>query len=314
MKKTKTSIIRIAVSLSFFLFLNIISCSNSSDKSGPSTDIKKDNFIGYNLSDPDETIILPSVLHEISGITVIDSSSVACVQDESGIVFIYDIKKNEIRNHIFFHGNGDYEGITRVDNIIYVLRSNGVLYEIKNLKSSDVAREILLNKLSDNDNEGLCYDRNNNRLLIAPKDKPEKNSEDKDIRVIYGFDLKRGELIKNPVISFDLSKINKFASDNKVFPEAESKKKDKDNKPDIKFRPSDLGIHPLTGKLFVLSADEHLLYIFHINGTIENIIRLNRKIFNMPEGITFFNNGDMLISNEGKNNMPTLLRFNYKPD
>jgi hypothetical protein len=29
------------------------------------------------------------------------------------------------------------------------------------------------------------------------------------------------------------------------------------------------------------------------------------------EGISFFENGDMLISNEGEDRKPTLLRFNY---
>lgn len=38
---------------------------------------------------------------------------------------------------------------------------------------------------------------------------------------------------------------------------------------------------------------------------------LNPLVFNKPEGITFFENGDMMISNEGQHKKPTLLRFNY---
>jgi hypothetical protein len=49
-----------------------------------------------------------------------------------------------------------------------------------------------------------------------------------------------------------------------------------------------------------------------MNGTIEYIEKLNPDVFNMPEGIAFFGNGDMLISNEGRINPPTILRFNYK--
>jgi hypothetical protein len=48
-----------------------------------------------------------------------------------------------------------------------------------------------------------------------------------------------------------------------------------------------------------------------MNGTIEYSEKLNPELFNMPEGITFFKNGDMLISNEGKDKYPTILRFNY---
>ncbi len=311
MNKRKTGIILIASFLLFISFLSILSCSNSADYRNHSIDTTSVDIIGYDLTNPDKTIILPAVLHEISGITAIDSSSIACVQDENGIVLIYDVTRKEITKQITFHGNGDYEGITLADDTIYVLQSDGVLFEITDLKSSGVAGKILLSKLSDNENEGLCYYRKSNMLLIAPKDKPKKDSEDKDKRGIYGFDLNTGELIKKPIISVDLSAIKEFAADNKVLHQAKSEKKDKEDKPNIKFRPSAIGIHPVTDKLFVLSATDQVLFVFDLDGTIEYMVYLNPEIFNMPEGITFFENGDMLISNEGQNRMPALLRFNY---
>jgi hypothetical protein len=39
--------------------------------------------------------------------------------------------------------------------------------------------------------------------------------------------------------------------------------------------------------------------------------KLNPAMFNKPEGITFFANGDMLITNEGQEGSPTLLCFPY---
>jgi uncharacterized protein YjiK len=309
--KRGTGIILIASYIFLIYFPGIISCSNSSDNRNQTIDTIGVNIIGYDLTDPDETIILPPVLHEISGITVIGSSSIACVQDENGIVFIYDVQRKEIKKQITFHGNGDYEGITLADDTIYVLRSDGVLFEITDLKSSIIAEKILLSKLSDIENEGLCYYRKSNMLLIAPKDKPKKESEDKDRRGIYGFDLNTGELIKNPIINIDLSAIKEFAFDNEAFQQIKSKKKDKGSKPDIKFRPSAIGIHPVTDKFFVLSATDQMLFVFDLDGTIEYMVYLNPEIFNMPEGIAFFENGDMLISNEGQNMNATLLRFNY---
>ncbi|MCX6302486.1 MAG: hypothetical protein NTW82_09910 [Bacteroidia bacterium] len=309
--KSETGIILIPSYILLIYFLGIISCSNSSDNRNQTIDTIGVNIIGYDLTCPDETIILPPVLHEISGITVIDSSSVACVQDENGIVFIYDIQRKEIKKQLTFHGNGDYEGITLANDTIYVLRSDGVLFEITDLKSSVIAEKILLSKLSDIENEGLCYYRKSNMLLIAPKDKPKKESEDKDRRGIYGFDLNTRELIKKPGIIIDLSAINEFAADNKIIVQAKSGNKDKEGNPDIKFRPSAIGIHPVTDKFFVLSATDQMLFFFDLDGTIEYMVYLNPEIFNMPEGIAFFENGDMLISNEGQNMNATLLRFNY---
>jgi len=39
---------------------------------------------------------------------------------------------------------------------------------------------------------------------------------------------------------------------------------------------------------------------------------LDPRVFNKAEGITFMENGDMLITNEGQDHRPTLLRFNYQ--
>jgi hypothetical protein len=49
-----------------------------------------------------------------------------------------------------------------------------------------------------------------------------------------------------------------------------------------------------------------------MNGKIEAIEKLKNKLFPQAEGISFFSNGDMLISNEGNDKEGTILRFNYK--
>jgi hypothetical protein len=311
MHEAKTTFKLIVSCFLSLFFVNILSCGNSTDKSSHSADIKSVKTIGYNLSDPDKTIILPHILFEVSGITLIDSSSVACIQDENGIIFIFDLFKNEIKKQLHFHRDGDYEGVTRVDKTIYILRSDGVLFEILNYGSSDFTKKIFSTGIPAKDNEGLCYDQKNYRLLIAPKSNIGKGSEYDNIRVIYGFDLKSGTLMKEHVFDFDLSVIKRFASDNKAILPVKRKKKARVREPEIKFRPSAIGIHPITNKLFVLSGIEKMLFVFDMNGTIEYMEKLNPDIFNMPEGITFFKNGDMLISNEGQNKYPTLLRFNY---
>jgi hypothetical protein len=312
MNESKISIKLIALSILLVFFLDIISCKNQVDKSRYSADIKSVKAIGYNLSEPDKKILLPYILHEISGITVIDSLSVACVQDENGIVFIFDLLKNEIKKQFFFHTDGDYEGIARAENTLYVLRSDGMLFEIINYGSSGKTKEIFTTGIPAVDNEGLCYDQKANRLLIAPKSDIWKGSGNDKTRPVYGFDLNSGILIEEPVFNFDLSVIKRFASENKLALPVKGKKDKTVSEPDIRFRPSAIGIHPLTNKLFVLSGIEQMLFVFNMNGTIEYIEKLNPDIFSMPEGITFFKNGDMLISNEGRNGNPSLLRFDYK--
>lgn len=271
---------------------------------------KEGHLAGYNLGKP-EIFFLPDTLREVSGLAYIDSTSLACVQDENGILFIYDILKKEIKNQYVFNMDGDYEGITRVGKTIYILRSDGSLFEIADYTSQDVELTTYVTGIPASDNEGLCYDRDNDRLLVACKGKIGKGHEFKDKRVIYGFDLKTKTLSKEPVFDFDLQSIKDFALSQNLDIPTKTKKKGQVAEPVIKFATSAVCIHPLTHKLYLLSAADHMLFVFDMKGNIEHIEALNKKMFNKPEGISFFENGDMLITNEGQDKKATLLRFRY---
>ena len=266
---------------------------------------------GYNLSDPDNISILPGVLKEISGITQRDDSSIVCIEDDNEIIYVYDINKNKITRQLTVGGKGDFEGVARVDKTIYILRSDGLLSEIKDYESDKYKRKTYSTGVPWNDNEGLCYDRKNNRLLIGPKEIPGKHTENRNTRFIYGFNLESKKPDREPVFKFDLYIIERFALENDI--EIPLKKK----RPGIKFSISALGIHPITGRLYVVSAKDNLLFAFTMDGNIEFVAELDPDIFWQPEGITFMKNGDMFISNEGKRKKqkpPTLIRFNYRPE
>ena len=210
------------------------------------------------------------------------------------------------RNYI-----GDYEGIARAGNTLYILRSDGTIIEISDFKSDNFKRISYSTGIPLKDNEGLCYDNKNNRLLIAPKEIPREGSGDKNMRFIYGFDLSSKKLVKEPVFKFSISHVEKFAIENKIEVPMKGKKGEK-KEPDIEMGFSAIGIHPKTGRLFILSAADRLLSVFNMSGKIEYIAKLNSDLFKQPEGITFMDNGDMFISNEGKQQPPTLVRFNYR--
>ena len=66
-------------------------------------------------------------------------------------------------------------------------------------------------------------------------------------------------------------------------------------------------------KLFIISSAANLLVIADLNGKVESVFELGKKMFPQPEGLTFKSNGDMYISNEGVTARSTILRFVYKP-
>lgn len=294
----------IYLGLVFTFCMSIFSCTGSADKNPPAADEKSISATGYNLSSPDRTIKLPPVLHEVSGIALIDSTTVACIQDENGIVFMLDLKKGEIRDQIIFHTPGDYEGITSTGSDIYVLRSDAALFRIESDGSSGSLRKGFTAGIPPNEYEGLCYDRRNNRLMVMPKHKPGKEFENDGRHPVYGIDLGSETLLKQPVFGITIKDLNKFAAANNIKISGDDSK--------IRFKPSAIGIHPLTNEFYVLSAIARMLFVFDMNGTIVHMEKLDKDIFNMPEGISFLENGDMMISNEGRKNPPAILIFKYK--
>jgi hypothetical protein len=267
------------------------------------------NLQGYNLDKPDEIFILPDSLREISGIAPLTNTEFACIQDENGIVFIYDTGKKRITRQLRFGIDGDFEGIARVQKSIYILRSDGTLYEIEDYRSSPVVNTLVTGIIA-GDNEGLCFDSISNRLLIGSKSKLGNGAGLKNFRGIYSYDLASRQLSIEPVYSFNVKTLQQFAVKNRLqLPSKISKK----GKPQviIKFRPSDIDFHPLTNDLYVLSSIDHMLFIFNKDGSIKHIQILDPSLFNKAEGLSFLENGDMVVTNEGETGNATLLLFRY---
>lgn len=120
--------------------------------------------------------------------------------------------------------------------------------------------------------EGLAYDSIHNQLLIGSK------SESK----IYFLSLETKKIL--PESTINLQKYN--------------------------ISISGMAIHPNTQELYVLSEKEVL--ILNASGKLKEVVFLKSSLFQNPEGITFTNEGDIFISNEGKKNTANILLFKRK--
>ena len=256
--------------------------------------------IHYNLSEPDRVYELPYVLHEISGITMMGDNIIACIQDENGVIYFYDLRHDRLTNQSYFYQNGDYEGIAKAGNSIWVLRSDGVLFEVTGYGSEIAENKYYRSGVPAHNIEGLCFDSKDNRLLIGPKDQYIDKDASKEKRYIYAFDVGTGKPVNVPVYTFNMKTIRKFAKENHIDVHYKHKKNGK-KEAEIEFRISEIAINPVTNKLYLLSGMEKLLMVFDLRGQIEYMEKLDDDLFNQPEGLTFLANGDMLISNESKN-------------
>ena len=230
----------------------------------------------------EETWKLPSILKEVSGIAFLAPNKIACVQDERGSIFIYNLKTSKIEQEIKFAGKGDFEGLAVNRETAYVLESNGTLYEIRDFLGTVSVKKAETFFTSKNNLEGLFYEKTKNRLLLAVKgDDPQS----KDEKNIYAVQLPSLEMLEKPIY--------KLTFEEEIFDDI--RKEDRGDS----FYPSEVAVDPSTGKIFVLEAREPKLLILNASGVPEKLHRLDPEYFPQPEGMTFDSSGNFYISNEG---------------
>lgn len=249
-----------------------------------------DSIMPYDLENPDEVHVLPEYLEEVSGLSYYKPGQLAMLNDEQGRMYVYDLELEKIVHRVRFQGDGDFEGIERVGDYVYAIKSNGKLFRF-NVHMEGVVEEIKTPFNSSNDVEGLGHDPHTNHLLVALKEKGDIEDVDVKGKAIYGFHLPSQSFQKTPrhiIQDKELKRVvgNKF-----------------------KFKPSAVAVHPTSGEVFVLAAVGRSLLVFSPDGKPKHLTKLKSRLFPQPEGITFTPNGDLYISNEVEGEGGTILKF-----
>lgn len=270
----------------------------------------------YDLSTPSEVFSLPRSLAEISGISWYRKNELACVQDEKGVVSIYDLKKRKIISTVSFGNAGDYEDLVTDGDTVFIIRSNGVLYRIEGLANqASPARKMPTPLTSKNDPEGLTFDKLTRSLWIACKGSTAIHPEKKNpvFKAVFRFDLVTETLTEIPLFLIDPSGVPEMEESDWM--RNQSVKLGKALhllEDDWNFQPSGIAIHPLDSTVYVLSHIGKWLLVLEPNGKVQTVHRLDPAIFRQPEGICFSPEGDLYIANEGAGRKGNIVRFNHR--
>ena len=252
------------------------------------------NDFPYNLEEPLHLYTLPESLEEISGLTYYADGQLAALNDEHGRVYVFDINERKVVHRIRFEGDGDFEGIELVDNYMYAIKSNGKLYRF-NIEMEGVVEKLPSPFNSKNDIEGLGYDPDQQKLLVALKGDGDIKGVDVKGKAIYGFNLGTDKFEKLPLYTLKDKDVERVLG-------AKYKK----------IKPSGIAVHPISGEVYVIASSGRALVVFHKNGKPKNLSLLRSKLFPQPEGIAFAPNGDLFISNEREGEGGTILHFKMK--
>lgn len=236
----------------------------------------------YDLTKPARRYDLPKDLREVSGISYYKPDQLASIQDELGVVFIYDLKQQRVVAEHIFGPAADYEDVAWVNGEFFVLRSDGELYRfkpgaaIKTLNGTSQTRHIKIGLPGKNDVEGLGYDPKLNALLLATKDAERKGTD----KPIYFYGLKGAALYQGPVLKQDaLRQFDPTITD--------------------EVKPSGIAVHPQTGDYYVLASGGSRLLVLRSSGKLLSAVALDKEQFRQPEGITFAPDGTLFIASEG---------------
>lgn len=243
----------------------------------------------FNFDAPSQIYNLPKKLREISGITALNDSLVACVQDEKANIYFFNLNTGAIDYKIDFGKNGDYEGIARMnDSVLVVAKANGNLYKVAYRNDEPETIKIKTAFDSKNDIEGICLIPGTTDFLIACKGRAALQEQPKILgKAIYKYNLLAETLSSLPELIIS-----------------------PDNESCYQFKPSGIAVEPQTGNIYVISAFPKCLRVFDKEMEPKSSQLLNQPFFKQPEGICFTPNGRLLIASEGGENPGKIMVFN----
>lgn len=249
----------------------------------------------YDLaSPPEDRWELPKDLAELSGLAIARGGRLLAHGDERAVVVELDpaahrvVKRFELGRPA---ARGDFEGIAVVDDRIFLVTSDGVLYESSEGADGE-AVEFVTHATGAGRScevEGLAYEPGTRSLLLACKTPRAAALEGR--LTVLGWSLDRRALDRQPRFSVPLER---------AFGGAD-------------FHPSEIMRDPGTGHYLMLAAREHALAELSARGDVVATVVLPRALHPQAEGLALAPDGSLLIGNERKSKHASGMVSSYRP-
>ena len=224
--------------------------------------------------------ILPGDLDEISGITLTSDGRLLAHGDERAQISEIDYRRGVVTKQ-FVVGRptirADIEGIAAVHDAVFLLASNGTLYEFREGENGQrvdyITSDTHLGK--ECEFEGLAFDAPINSLLLACKNVELKQS--RDSMVIYRWKLQSGS-----------QRLSKLAVPLKPILAAIGEKE---------LHPADITVDPKTGHYVIVASIEKAMVEITPAGAVVRAQKLVGQ-HNQPESIAITKDGILIIGDE----------------
>ncbi len=236
---------------------------------------------------------LPRSLEEISGLTVTSGGRVLAHDDERAVIYELDPATGSVLK-AFSAGiggvAGDFEGIAAVEERLFLVTSAGELLETtEGGNGSALSYTVHTTNLGRYcEIEGLAFDPESRSLLLPCKETRARDL--KDHVVVFSVELDSLRIAPIPRVFLPFEALKELDLEDS-------------------FHPSGIEVHPETGSLILISAQEETILELSPQGALRDGRELHRKTHPQPEGITFLVDGSLLLADEGQGKRGRVTRY-----
>lgn len=231
-----------------------------------------------------ESVRLPSALGEVSGLAVDERGRLFAHDDERARIYRIDPDGGDALSSFTVGGRlgmrGDFEGLAVVGERFFLSTSDGTLVEFAETGDGGIAESrtfrTRLGRVCEL--EGLAYDSTTDALLL-----PCKTARDpvaKEHLVVFALRLSTMALEPYPRVRLSHGVLARWNLEEG-------------------FHPSALEVHPVSGHMFVLAAQEEALIELDRDGRLLSGRSLSSRVHPQPEGLAFSRDLDLLVADEG---------------
>jgi hypothetical protein len=266
---------------------------------------KEDGY--FDLQHPNSVRTLPMGVQPFSDVTLLDSTHLIGLDQESGSLFVYDMDANSVSPFLPWDLGSKIRNISTVDSTLLLVDDAKHIHFLS--APYDAASLTTLNLENEQfEAVSVCFHQESHRLFLMTSN--EERTEGYSSSSVYAYNLNQRKLNVQPLFSISGEDIEAFAiQNNLIAPHSDLSIVD-DTLETMNFTPSAIAVHPKTNEIYVLSRADHSLVVFNQFGEIVNFTSLDKTTFSDPSAMTFKKSGDLVIT-DGNLMNPTVIQVKW---
>ena len=260
----------------------------------------------FDLIHPESVTNLPMGVNAFTDFVMMDSTHLICLDDQIGGVLVYDMISNKSQGYLPTGIDSKITEVTKIDStIILVDEKMGLHFLLPPYDSTSIITESLQDKSWIS--SGMCLHEQTSRLFFVAESDIENEIQNHSI---YTFNLNQRKLNERPLFEIKPEDIELFAISNNISLPANRFDENGDTLHTFAFKPDVIAVHPKTNEIYLLSSNDRSLAVFNQFGQVVNFTTLDEDLFSQPKAMTFFPNGDLLLTNSDLKN-PSIVRVKW---